>query len=448
MAAGVRAVRQSLPRVRELLRGGSARDTGGCIDMKKHLLVLFFCLFLVMIGFGITLPVFPFYAERLAMEGGASRGAAAVHVGLLTGIYALMQFIFAPLWGRWSDRVGRKPLVLIGIAGYAIAQALFGLANSLWLFYGARIIGGILSSAMFPAVTAYVADVTTEDERSRGMAWQGTAVSLGVMFGPAFGGLLAGSDLQLRMGSDRLTIPAFSVPFFAAALLALLTLPVVTRWLPESLPSASVFTPEKQSADGWRDLGIRLWPLLVLALSAQFGLAMFEATFALHAREMLEYGPASVGVIFIVCASVMAVFQGGAVGYLAPRMSAAHQIAVGFLLMGIDLAVLLFARSTTLVLIIVALLALGMALITPNLSALASKGQKQQIGAALGLRNAANSLGQAAGAGVGGLLFALQMTAAYSITGAILVAIGIASGRALQQGNVRRPGNQIRGRRS
>ena len=148
--------------------------------MTKHLLVLFFCLFLVMIGFGITLPVFPFYAERLARAGGASQGVAAVHVGLLTGLYALMQFLFAPLWGRWSDRIGRKPLVLIGIAGFAVAQALFGLANSLWLFYGARLIGGILSSAMFPAVTAYVADVTTEDERSRGMAWEGTAVSLGV----------------------------------------------------------------------------------------------------------------------------------------------------------------------------------------------------------------------------------------------------------------------------
>jgi hypothetical protein len=81
--------------------------------MTKHLLVLFFCLFLVMIGFGITLPVFPFYAERLARAGGASQGAAAVHVGLLTGLYALMQFLLAPLWGRWSDRIGRKPLVLI-----------------------------------------------------------------------------------------------------------------------------------------------------------------------------------------------------------------------------------------------------------------------------------------------------------------------------------------------
>ena len=404
--------------------------------MTKHLLVLFFCLFLVMVGFGITLPVFAFYAERLARAGGASEGQAAVHVGLLTGIYALMQFLFAPMWGRWSDRIGRKPLVLIGIAGYAIAQALFGLANSLWLFYGARIIGGIFSSAMFPAATAYVADLTSDDERSRGMAWEGTAVSLGVVFGPALGGMLARSDLQFRMGSDRLTIPAFSVPFFAAALLALLTLPVIARWLPESLPSSPALTPEKQFTNRWQGLAIQLWPLLALALAVQFGLAMFEATFALHAKKMLGYGPARVGAVFMVCGSVMAVFQGGAVGYLARRMSAGHQIAVGFVLVGSDLAVPLFARSTPLVLTIVGLQALGMALVTPNITALASKGQKQQTGAALGLRNAANSLGQAAGAAIGGLLFALDMRAAYSITGVVLVAIGIISGGAMQRGRI------------
>jgi DHA1 family multidrug resistance protein-like MFS transporter len=412
-------------------------------EMTKRLLLLFFCLFLVMIGFGITLPVFALYAERLATAGGASQRGAAVHVGLLTGIYALMQFLFAPLWGRWSDRIGRKPLVLIGIAGFAIAQALFGLANSLWIFYGARIIGGIFSSAMFPAATAYVADVTTEDERSRGMAWEGTAVSLGVVFGPAFGGLLASSNLHLPMGSDRVTIPAFSVPFFAAALLALLSLPVVIRWLPESLPSGVASTAKKLTLNIWRSLAIQLWPLLALALAAQFGLAMFEATFALHAREMLGYGPAGVGAIFMVCGSVMAVFQGGAVGYLAPRMSAGHQITVGFLLVGIDLAVLLFARSTPLVLTIVGLQALGMALVTPNLTALSSKGQKQQTGAALGLGNAANSLGQAAGAAIGGLLFAVNMRASYSITGVILVAIGILSGSAVQRANIGRSDEHI-----
>jgi DHA1 family multidrug resistance protein-like MFS transporter len=417
-------------------------------NVIKRLALLFFCLFLVMIGFGMTLPVFAFYTERLAIEGGASPGAAAVHVGLLTGIYALMQFLFAPLWGRWSDRVGRKPLVLIGIAGFAIAQVLFGLANSLWWFYGARIIGGILSAAMFPAVMAYVADLTSEDERSRGMAWEGTAVSLGVMLGPAFGGLLAGSDLQFAIGTAQVIIPAFSIPFFAAAFLASLTLPVIVLWLPETLPAACTSTPAEPSAHTWRDLAIKLWPLLALALAAQFGLAMFEATFALHAREMLEYGPASVGAIFTICGLVMGVFQGGAVGYLAPRMRAGYQIAAGFIIMGFALAIMLYVRATTFVLIIVGLLALGMAVITPNLTALTSNGQSQQTGAALGLRNAANSLGQAAGAALGGLLFALNMNAAYTFTGLLLITIGIVSGKFFQQGKIATLDEKIKKSRS
>ncbi len=170
---------------------------------------------------------------------------------------------------------------------------------------------------------------------------------------------------------------------------------------------------------------------------------MFEATFALHAKQMLGYGPAGVGAVFVVCGSVMAVFQGGAVGYLAPRISAGHQIAVGFVLVGMDLAVVLLARSTPLVLTIVGLQALGMALVTPNITALASKGRQQQTGAALGLRNAANSLGQAAGAALGGLLFALNMRASYSITGALLVVTGIISGSVLREGKRERPDQEI-----
>ena len=100
--------------------------------MKKHLFVLLACLFVVMIGFGITLPVMPFYVERLALEAGATQQSIVLHVTLLTGVYALMQLVFAPLWGRWSDRIGRRPLILIGLGGYVIAQVLFGLSTSLW----------------------------------------------------------------------------------------------------------------------------------------------------------------------------------------------------------------------------------------------------------------------------------------------------------------------------
>lgn len=146
-------------------------------ETKKQLLVLLACVFVVMIGFGVTLPVLPFYVERLALAGGAPRQSIILHVGLLTGVYPLIQLIFAPLWGRWSDRIGRRPLVLIGIAGYVVAQVLFGLAASLRVLYAVRTIGGMLSSATLPVAAAYVADMTTEDERGRGVAWFGGAAA-------------------------------------------------------------------------------------------------------------------------------------------------------------------------------------------------------------------------------------------------------------------------------
>ena len=123
-------------------------------DLKKPVFVLLACLFVVRIGFGITLPVLAFYVERLALADGASRRSSVLHVTLLTGIYALMQLVFAPVWGRWSNRVGRRLMILIGITGYVVAQVIFGLSTSLRLLYWARIVGGILSSATLPASAA------------------------------------------------------------------------------------------------------------------------------------------------------------------------------------------------------------------------------------------------------------------------------------------------------
>ena len=122
--------------------------------MKKHLFVLLACLFVVMIGFGITLPVLPFYVQRLALAAGPPQQSIVLHVTLVAGVYSLMQLIFAPVSGRWSDRIGRRPLILFGIAGHVVAQVMFGLATSLWLLYAARIVGGVLSSATLPVSAA------------------------------------------------------------------------------------------------------------------------------------------------------------------------------------------------------------------------------------------------------------------------------------------------------
>lgn len=201
----------------------------------KRLFVLLACLFVVMIGFGITLPVLPFYVDRLAQAKGGTRQAIVMHVTLLTAVYPMAQLVFAPIWGRWSDRIGRRPLLLMGLAGYVVAQILFGLATSLWLLYAARILGGILSSATLPVSAAYVADATTDSERGRGMAWLGSTSSMGFVVGPALGGILVRPDLHVSARFGHLLIDGISIPFFVAALLGLFTLVAAMRWLPESL---------------------------------------------------------------------------------------------------------------------------------------------------------------------------------------------------------------------
>lgn len=393
----------------------------------KRLFVLLACLFVVMVGFGITLPVLPFYVERLAQAEGATRQAIILHVTLLTAVYPLGQLAFAPVWGRWSDRIGRRPLLLMGLAGYVVAQILFGLATSLSLLYGARILGGILSSATLPVSAAYVADATTDSERGRGMAWLGTASSLGFVVGPALGGILVRPDLHLFARFGHLRIDGFSIPFFAAALLGLFTLSAAMRWLPESLTAQAT---ESTSVEPERRTLVRgLVPLLALALVAQLALAMFEATFALHAQSVLSYGPAQVGAVFVVCGLVMAVFQLGASGLLAGRIAELGQIGIGLALMGTSLVLLMVPRGMFWVLALVGMLALGMALIAPNLAALIStRGGSRRAGTALGAQNAANSLGQASGPLIGGALFVWQMNAPYVLSGGVLVAIAMVIG--------------------
>jgi DHA1 family multidrug resistance protein-like MFS transporter len=398
--------------------------------ISKHLFVLLACLFVVMIGLGITQPVLPFYVERLALAKGVSGGSVVMHVGLLTGVYALGQLLFAPVWGRLSDRTGRRPLIIIGIAGYAVAQVLFGLATSLWLLYAARILGGILSSATLPVSAAYVADMTTDKERGRGMAWLGTAVSLGFVVGPALGGILSRSNLHFTARYGHFMMDGFSVPFFAAAFLGMLTLFAALRWLPESLPFSRVARGADEEVEtNWRRLARSLGPLIGLTLVGQFGLAIFEATFALYAQAKFNYGPVQVGAVFVVCGLVMTVFQVGVVGFLAGRIREMYQIGAGFVLMGTSLALLVMARTTFFVIALVALLAMGNAFVSPNLAALISKrGGSRRVGAALGAQNAANSLGQASGPLLGSALFIWQMNAPYLLTGALLVTVALVIG--------------------
>ena len=161
---------------------------------KRNLYILTFVLFVVMLGYGIVIPIFPFYIENL--------GAGGTELGLLTASYAVMRLIFGPIWGGLSDRFGRKPILLIGIFGYVITMVWFGLANTLWMLFAARILSGILSSATAPTTMAYIGDSAPEDERGGGMGMLGAAGGVGTIVGPAAGGFLATTSLSMPFSSQ------------------------------------------------------------------------------------------------------------------------------------------------------------------------------------------------------------------------------------------------------
>ena len=184
-------------------------------DNRKNIAILSLTLAVVMLGFGMVMPIFPFYIE--------SMGARGSELGLLIAISPLMQLLFAPIWGSVSDRQGRKPVLAVGLLGYGISMLLFGLATELWMLFVARGVGAILSAATMPTTMAYVSDSTSDQDRGGGIGVLGAATGLGMVLGPALGGWLA--------------VDSLSTPFFITAGVCLLTLVLVLLFLPESLPA-------------------------------------------------------------------------------------------------------------------------------------------------------------------------------------------------------------------
>jgi len=364
-------------------------------------------LFVVMLGHGIVAPILPFYIETF--------GAGGTELGLLTASYAAMRLIFGPLWGGLSDRIGRKPVLLVGILGYVLSMVWFGLATQLWMLFAARISAGILSSATAPTTMAYVGDSTAEEDRGGGMGALGSAGGVGAILGPLFGGLLATRSLSL--------------PFFLAAGLALLSLVLAAVFLPES--HAPVREKARQSFD-WRRWGRALLgpalPLYVLTLVATAGLMVFASVFGLFWMERLGLGPEEIGVITMVLGLVSALSQGLVVGPLTKRWGESRVIQWSFLGSAICLALLLLPESLGWVAAITGLFALTASLQGPALLSLTSQRCDASQGVVMGLSNSFVSLGRIAGPLCGGVGYDHDARFPFA-GGAVLLAAGYVASR-------------------
>lgn len=358
---------------------------------RRALTAIFVTVLLDLIGFGMILPLLPFYGQELH--------ATPFQIGLLFSSYSLAQLVFAPLLGRLSDRVGRRPVLLVSLAGSVAAYLLFAAAGSFAVLLLARTLSGIVSS--YAIAQAYVADVSSREDRSKAMGLIGAAFGIGFVLGPSLGWLL------VHLGGARL------VPLTAAALSAV-NLAFALARLPESLP-AELRGRSRPGGSGvvdfretWRRTSLR--GLLLLYFLVLFCFSMMESTLALFCQDRFGFGETGTMGLFVYVGVVLVVVQGGLLGRLVRRFGERRLILAGIALMASGLVLLPFAPASkppagaalALMLSGLALLAIGQGMNQPSTLGLLSRitdesAQGRTIGLSRSFGTLARALGPAAG---------------------------------------------------
>jgi len=384
---------------------------GGVAPPRGARLAVFLAILLDLIGFGMILPILPFYAEQFH--------AGPRAIGAVFASYSLAQLVFAPWLGRLSDRFGRRPLMLASIAGSVAAHLLFATAGSLAMLLVARSLSGI-AAANYGIAQAYLADVTPPAERSRAMGLVGAAFGLGFVIGPALGGLLAHFGIA-------------AVPYTAAALSAL-NLAIAVFALRESLPAGVRRQARTRSlfevagiVELWRD--VRLRHLMLLFFLVMFCFSIMEATLALFCQASFGFGARATSGLFTFVGVLLVVVQGGLLGKLVRRFGDRRLIVAGIAMMALGLLAVPLPQRATWLLLPLALLAIGSAVHNPSLLALLSRlsGEDKQ-GETIGVSRSAGALARVAGPLAGTWIYASAGSSwpFWSAGGLMLVALVIA----------------------
>ena len=352
-----------------------------------------------LVGFGIVVPILGRYAERF--------GAGGLQVGLLFASFSLAQLICAPLLGRLSDRIGRKPVILVSLLGTAIGSFVTGAAGTLWLLFVGRIIDGA-SGASVAVAQGAVTDIAAPEDRPRLLGLLGAAFGVGFVVGPALGGLAS-------LGGPH-------VPFYVAGAIALVNAAVALRRLPETRPRA-----QSAAAVTRRAGAARVWSLAVAGFVAIAAFSGFEATFSLLADRRFDLTEAGVAAVFVGIGLALVAVQAGLVRPVSARVGSRRALQAGLVLNAAGLVVLAGATTWWLLVPALALLTVGQGMVTPNLSTLVSvRVPDHQRGEALGFQQSATSLGRVVGPVMAGALFEHVSIPAPYLLGAALCGIAVA----------------------
>ncbi len=382
--------------------------------------ILFLIVFIDLVGFGVVIPLLPYYALHFS--------ASPLEVTSLMACYSLAQFFSSPFLGRLSDKVGRRPVLLASLACSVASYVWLGFADALWMLFAARLLAGA-GAGNIASAQAYITDMTTPENRAKAMGMIGAAFGLGFTIGPAFGGLLAGSDP---------TNAALARPAFAAAILSLTALVLASLRLKESL------SPELRglanrpgrielAQDAFKRPALR--HLIILFFLTTCAFAGLESTFALWANSSFGWGPLQVGWIFFFVGIVLAAVQGGGIRHLSRRFGEARLVIGGAGLLTIGLLGLPFSHTLAAVLIVMALLSIGMGILSPSATSLVSQAAAaDERGGILGVNQSAQSLARVLGPLLAGLVYSAGGSSAPYYIGAVMMAAVVAMAMKLPRG--------------
>ena len=354
------------------------------------LVVIFVTVFIDLLGFGIIIPLLPFYAERF--------GASPQLVTILLAIFSLMSMISSPLWGRISDRIGRRPVLMASMLAAALAYLWMGFADALWMLFAARAFAG-LCAGNIAAAQAYIADVTPPENRARGMGMIGAAFGLGFIIGPVIGGILAG---------DNLATADLRTPGVIAGGLSLTAFLGVLLLLPESRSSAALKLGTRNPVAAVR--GALTQPVLARPLVVFFlmilAFSALETTFAWWAIAQFGWGPRPNGFIFFYVGLLSALIQGGLISPLSRRFGEERLMRGGLFLIAAGLLMLPLVRQLAVLIVAMTGLAIGIGLAQPSVNSLISRcaGAEEQ-GEVMGLAQSVGSLSRVLGPLIAGALF-------------------------------------------
>lgn len=366
-------------------------------------------MFLAMLGAGLVIPILP----QLLIEFGASGKAA----GYLVSAFGLTQFLFSPIAGNFSDKYGRKPMIIGGLILFALSNLVGALASNFTIFLISRFIGGMGSAALVPSIMAYIVDITTEEKRTKAMSLLGASMSSGFIVGPGVGGLLA--ELGTR------------APFFTSATVGILAAMSCLFLLPESkrtrLHIETTFKKENIILQLVQSIKSPYFILLFMVFSLTFGLAHFETAYPLVVTQKYGFTTRQISILFMVCSLVGTVNQLLLTSWLTNKFGEKHIISSMLLFSASALVLLLLSANFYYVMVMTMLYFSFNNILRPTINTLLSKEAGNEQGFVAGLNNAYMSLGQIFGPVLAGILFDIQINLPYLFGAFVLIVSSVIS---------------------